>query len=66
MMKTEATDHTFPKCGCYIRGGGFKRGTVVYCCEPRAVDCKCDCDCTDETARPERHAPMKGRRRGAA
>ncbi len=65
MKKTEAADQACPNCGCYVRDGGFRRGRVVYCCEPCADSCKCECGCVDESVHSERHAPMKGRRRGS-
>jgi hypothetical protein len=54
-----------PKCGCNVSGNGFKRGGVTYCCEPCADNCKCECGCIDESEQAERHAPLKGNRRGS-
>ncbi|MCE5265622.1 MAG: hypothetical protein LLG97_19110 [Deltaproteobacteria bacterium] len=51
-----------PQCGCIVGDKAFKRGGVVYCCEPCANGCKCECGCVDESARAERHAPLKGKR----
>ncbi len=56
---------TCPSCGCYVGDHSFKRGGVIYCCEPCANSCKCECGCVDESDQAEWHAPMKRRRRGS-
>ena len=39
------TEQICPKCGCSISGGGYKKGGVVYCCEPCASSTSCECGC---------------------
>jgi len=56
-------DQVCPECGCNIGDKAFKKEDgVIYCCEPCANTCKCECRCVDESQQAERHAPMKGRR----
>ena len=57
-------DQVCPECGCSVGDKAYKKeGGVIYCCEPCADSCKCECGCIDESQQAERYAPMKGRRR---
>ena len=55
-------DQVCPECGCNVDDKAYRRGGVIYCCEPCADGCKCECGCIDESPQAERHAPMKGSR----
>ncbi len=55
-------DQVCPQCGCVIGSKSFRKGDIVYCCEPCADNCQCECDCIDESKEPERRAPMKGQK----
>jgi hypothetical protein len=59
-------DQECPQCGCVIGDKAFRKAEVIYCCEPCAESCKCECGCVNESAQPARNAPMKGNRRGSA
>jgi hypothetical protein len=63
----EMAEPVCPECGCGIKDEAFEKGGVLYCCEPCATSCDCECGCLDESkAKPSgRLSPKKGPRRGS-
>ena len=38
---------TCRRCGCPVRGKGYEKNDVTYCCESCAERFECECGCID-------------------
>ena len=36
------------QCGCEIEDDACEKDGVLYCCEPCATSCECECGCMEE------------------
>lgn len=51
----ETTERLCPACGCQLGGSPYKKGGLLYCCEPCANGGPCECGC----CKVEEHAGEK-------
>ena len=47
MVDTETAEQVCPVCGCQLGEHPYKKGEVLYCCEPCATDAQCECGCCE-------------------